>query len=82
MRALASAEKRIYIILRMYPYKPVSSMALVIHKMNVRSWVPLVLSIINAGVLSTVGIIPRLERNVTDSKRTIILLIMQWMIYS
>ena len=57
-------------------------MALVIHQMNLRSWETLVPSIIKPGLLRNAGMTPQIEINVTDIKRTMILVIMKWMISS
>ena len=49
----------------------------VIYIMNASSWETLVLNIIKADLLKTVIRIPQLKINLTNSKRTMILLIMQ-----
>ena len=54
--------------------KLVSSIAPDIHQMNARSWATLVISILKAGLPSTAGMIPRLERYLTERKITIILI--------
>ena len=56
----------------------VSSMYPGIHQTNAGSWGTLVLIILKSGLLRTTGIIPQLEINLTGSKRTMLLLIMQW----
>ena len=45
---------------------------------NEGSWGALGISILESGLLMTVGLIMRLEINLTDRKTTMLLLIMQW----
>ena len=54
----------------------------VIYIMNASSWETLVLNIIKADLLKTVIRILQLKMNLTNSKKTMILLIMQNMISS
>ena len=76
---MASAEKGMYIIRRINPDTLVSTMALVIHQKNAQFWEKLVLSILKVGLLRTADMTSKLEINLTDRKRTILLLIMQRM---
>ena len=77
-RALSGTEKGMYINQMIYTNPHVSSMALVINQMNAKYWGTLVQSILKAGLLRTAGTIPKMERNLTDSKITPLFLITQW----
>ena len=68
-----------YIFRRIDPNPHIISMVPDSNQMNARSWVTLVLSILKEGILITAGTIQRLKKKLIDKKRTMILLIMQWM---
>ena len=78
VRALASAEKDVQIT-RQQHQKLVLSTAPLIIMMNARSQDTLVLIKLNVSLLSTGGIIPYQEINLTGSRKIILLLIMRWM---